>query len=176
MAIFNSLSAPSLRAVGPRATPRAAPIPLIVSQRITIHRRSPKISVESDLRPLGNPNSLNRHYGLAAIYGLRLFAGLRTPLRIPGSPATAAFCSLEEYGISLEIPVGVCPAGPPFALETIPFYLRGEHPMRRRQALFADAGQESVLDELSFVWELAVLLVRKLDQLTGTQGRVCDEL
>jgi hypothetical protein len=48
--------------------------------------------------------------------------------------------------------------------------------MRRRQAFFADAGQESVLDELSFVWELAVLLVRKLDQLTGIQGRVCDEL
>jgi len=40
-------------------------LPLIVPQRVAIHRRSPKISVESDLRPLGSPRSLNCHHGLA---------------------------------------------------------------------------------------------------------------
>ncbi|WP_237345542.1 hypothetical protein, partial [Xanthobacter agilis] len=40
------------------------PLPLIIPKSIAIHRRSSKISVESDLRPLGNPKSLNRHYGL----------------------------------------------------------------------------------------------------------------
>jgi hypothetical protein len=34
---------------------------------IAIHRRSPKISVESDLRPPGNPQTLNRHHDLGAM-------------------------------------------------------------------------------------------------------------
>ena len=40
--------------------------PLVVAKRVTIHRRSPKISVESDLRAFGNPCSLIRHYDLAS--------------------------------------------------------------------------------------------------------------
>ena len=42
------------------------PLPLVVSKHVAIHRRSPKISVESDSRPLENPRALNRHHGLAA--------------------------------------------------------------------------------------------------------------
>src|SRR5258708_967274 len=45
--------------------------PLVIPKCIAIHRRSPKISVESDLPSLGNPKSLNRHYGLG--YGRCLF-------------------------------------------------------------------------------------------------------
>jgi hypothetical protein len=41
------------------------PFPLVVAKHIAIHRQSPKISVESDLLPFGNPHSLNRHYALA---------------------------------------------------------------------------------------------------------------
>src|SRR5580698_1579728 len=42
------------------------PLPLVVSKHVAIHRRSPKISVESDSRPFQNPRSLNRHRDLAA--------------------------------------------------------------------------------------------------------------
>src|SRR6202020_1936786 len=40
------------------------PLPLVVSKHVAIHRRSPKISVESDSRPFENPRSLNRHRDL----------------------------------------------------------------------------------------------------------------
>jgi hypothetical protein len=40
------------------------PLPLIIPKSVAIHRRSPKISVESDLPSLGNPKSLNRHRAL----------------------------------------------------------------------------------------------------------------
>src|SRR5262249_61636551 len=43
------------------------PLPLVIPKRIAVHRRSPKISVESDSRPLENPRSLNRHRGLAGL-------------------------------------------------------------------------------------------------------------
>jgi hypothetical protein len=39
-------------------------LPLIVPKSIAIHRWSPKISLESDLPPLGNPKFLNRHHDL----------------------------------------------------------------------------------------------------------------
>ncbi|MBU6464240.1 MAG: hypothetical protein KGR71_16915, partial [Proteobacteria bacterium] len=40
------------------------PFPLIIPKCVAIHRRSPKISVESDLLSSGNPRSLIRHYDL----------------------------------------------------------------------------------------------------------------
>jgi hypothetical protein len=39
-------------------------LPLVIPQPVAIHADLPKVSVESDLRLLGNPNSLNRHHGL----------------------------------------------------------------------------------------------------------------
>ncbi|WP_422635549.1 hypothetical protein, partial [Sphingobium sp.] len=41
------------------------PVPLVIPKRVAIHRRSPKISLESDFSEIGNPKSLNHHYALA---------------------------------------------------------------------------------------------------------------
>ncbi|ERM03539.1 hypothetical protein Q644_01195 [Brucella intermedia 229E] len=38
--------------------------PLFGTQPINIHDQPPKVSLESDLLPVGNPKSLNRHYSL----------------------------------------------------------------------------------------------------------------
>lgn len=40
------------------------PFPLVIPKRITIHGRSPKVSLESDLRLRRNPKPLNRHHDL----------------------------------------------------------------------------------------------------------------
>ena len=55
--------------------------PLVVPKGVAVHRCSPKNSFESDLRPLGNPKTLNRHYGLGVQKGSRLAHEKRVVLK-----------------------------------------------------------------------------------------------